>query len=144
MVRMEIDKNKFRHVQRDGIVAILINNNKVLLLKRRRIPFLTNPGIWFFITGGRKNGEAYIETAYREIMEETGLQISVGALVGFAERIGRPGHQVIMSFFALWGGDGRAVAASDASEVAWVPLSEVESFGLVEGLADFLRRAGII
>jgi len=67
---MKITKGKLKHVKREGIVAIIINKRRVLLLKRRNLPFLTNPGIWFFITGGRKKGEKYIETAYREIMEE--------------------------------------------------------------------------
>jgi len=71
---MEIDESKLKRVKRDGIVAIIINNGRVLLLKRRNIPFLTNPGIWFFITGGRKKGEKYIETAYREIREEVGIE----------------------------------------------------------------------
>jgi 8-oxo-dGTP diphosphatase len=122
-----------------SVSGVVIHDGKLLLVRR------PDPDGSWAIPGGRvEEGESLVEALQREIMEETGLQISVGALVGFAERIGRPGHQVIMSFFALWGGDGRAVAASDASEVAWVPLSEVESFGLVEGLADFLRRAGII
>jgi len=67
---MKITKGKLKHVKREGVVAIIINKRRVLLLKRRNLPFLTNPGIWFFITGGRKKGEKYIETAYREIMEE--------------------------------------------------------------------------
>jgi len=71
---MEIDKSKLKRVKRNGVVAIIINKRRVLLLKRRNLPFLTNPGIWFFITGGRKNGEKYIETAYREIMEEVGIE----------------------------------------------------------------------
>jgi len=71
---MKVDKSKLKRVKRDGIVAIIINKKKVLLLKRRNLPFLTNPGIWFFITGGRKKGEKYIETAYREIMEEVRIE----------------------------------------------------------------------
>ena len=47
---------------------------RVLLLKRRNIPLILNPGIWSFLSGGRKKGERYLRTAYREIREETSLQ----------------------------------------------------------------------
>ena len=59
----------------DGITAIIINrkNNMVLFLKRRSLPFIVNPGIFSFVSGKRKHGEMYINTAYREIYEETKL-----------------------------------------------------------------------
>ena len=36
------------------------------------------------------------------------------------------------------------VAGSDASEAAWVPISEVASLQLVEGLAEFLHENDIL
>ncbi len=67
-------KEHYKFVDRPGVVAILINSGKVLLLKRRNIPFITNPGIWFFVTGGLKKGERPIDAAYRELNEETGIE----------------------------------------------------------------------
>ena len=63
----------YKLVKADGVAAVIIWKNKVLLLKRRRIPFIYNPGTWGFLTGSRKPGERYLETAYREIKEETGI-----------------------------------------------------------------------
>lgn len=59
----------------DGITAIIINkkSNKILFLKRRFLPFIVNPGVFSFVSGKRKYGERYINTAYREIYEETKL-----------------------------------------------------------------------
>ncbi|MGC8479782.1 MAG: NUDIX domain-containing protein [Candidatus Micrarchaeia archaeon] len=59
-----------------GIAAIIINNKnkKILLLKRRNIPVIQNPGLWSFLFGGKKKNEKYIDAAYREIKEETGLK----------------------------------------------------------------------
>ena len=59
----------------DGITAIIINkkSNKILFLKRRSLPFIVNPGVFSFISGKRKYNEKYIDTAYREIYEETKL-----------------------------------------------------------------------
>lgn len=56
-----------------GITAVIIYKNRVLLLKRRNVPVILNPGIWAFLSGGREKAEKYIETAYREITEESGI-----------------------------------------------------------------------
>jgi 8-oxo-dGTP pyrophosphatase MutT (NUDIX family) len=66
-------KLKYKRVRKDGIVAVIIHSRKVLLLKRRNIPVILNPGIWTFLSGGRSRGERYLDTAYREIKEETGI-----------------------------------------------------------------------
>ena len=63
----------YKRSKRPGMTAIIINRDRVLLLKRRRVPIILNPGIWGFLSGGRDKNEAYINTAYREIMEETGI-----------------------------------------------------------------------
>ena len=45
----------------------------MLLLKRRNVPMIMNPGIWAFLSGGRDGNERYLTTAYREIGEETSI-----------------------------------------------------------------------
>lgn len=65
---------KYRKINAQGITAIIINHKKVLLLKRRNFPFMLNPGVWFFVSGSRKSSEKYLGTAYREILEETGIR----------------------------------------------------------------------
>ncbi|MCL5423548.1 MAG: NUDIX domain-containing protein [Candidatus Marsarchaeota archaeon] len=59
----------------DGITAIIINkkNNKILFLKRRCLPFIVNPCVFSFVSGKRKYKEKHINTAYREVYEETKL-----------------------------------------------------------------------
>lgn len=66
----------WRAKSRDGAKAIIIYGRKVLLLKRRNLPFIINPGIWSFVGGRREEGETYLETACREIFEETGIRHS--------------------------------------------------------------------
>jgi len=39
VVCMKITKGKLKHVKREGVVAIIINKRRVLLLKRRNLPF---------------------------------------------------------------------------------------------------------
>lgn len=75
---------------KEGVVAIIIFKGRILLLKRRNLPFLDNPGIWSFVFGGIKKRERYLDTAYREIREETGIDkrdlhlvLNCGAVVVF-------------------------------------------------------------
>jgi 8-oxo-dGTP pyrophosphatase MutT (NUDIX family) len=61
--------------KRDGVsIVVIINKKKILLLKRRSLPFIINPGIWSFVSGGREAPEGYLETAYRELHEETQIK----------------------------------------------------------------------
>ncbi|MBN8476786.1 dihydroneopterin triphosphate diphosphatase [Sulfuritalea sp.] len=48
----------------------------VLLLERAR-----HPGFWQSVTGSREDGEALIETARREVREETGIDVAMGGIV---------------------------------------------------------------
>ena len=64
---------KYKLQKHDGIVAIIIYKNKLLLLERRNLPIILNPGIWAFLSGGRDGKEKYLDTAYREIKEEVKL-----------------------------------------------------------------------
>lgn len=63
----------YRLQKRDGAVVAIVRGGNVLLLKRRRIPFIANPGLWCLVMGGRSGKESYIENAYREVEEETGI-----------------------------------------------------------------------
>ena len=63
----------YRDVEKEGVTVAIINGGKILLLKRRMLPFTPNGGLWYFVAGGRKRGEEYIDTAYRELREETAI-----------------------------------------------------------------------
>ncbi|MDE1856288.1 MAG: NUDIX domain-containing protein [Candidatus Micrarchaeota archaeon] len=64
---------QYRFVEDEGITAAVVHKQKVLLIRRVKIPFISNPGIWTFVQGKKKKGETDIETAHREIQEETGI-----------------------------------------------------------------------
>lgn len=75
---------KYKHVERDGIVAVIINRRRVLLVKRFWLYFFTTfPGIWTFVTGGKRKNETHLDAAFRETEEETGL--GMGSLVPVAQ-----------------------------------------------------------
>jgi 8-oxo-dGTP pyrophosphatase MutT (NUDIX family) len=68
-----VNLDAFHLVKKEGITAIIINNKRILVMKRIALPFLIDSGIWTFIAGRRDRGEAYSKTAYREIFEEAGI-----------------------------------------------------------------------
>jgi 8-oxo-dGTP pyrophosphatase MutT (NUDIX family) len=63
-----------RTVKRVGVTAVILNRKSILLLKRINLPFMVNPGMWYFVGGGRKGSESALQNAYREIGEELGLE----------------------------------------------------------------------
>ncbi len=67
------EARKYKLITANGAAAVIISRKKVLLLKRRNLPFLKNAGAWSFLFGHREKNERYLETAYREIKEEVGF-----------------------------------------------------------------------
>jgi ADP-ribose pyrophosphatase YjhB (NUDIX family) len=84
------------------------------------------------------------EAVVRELEEETGLSAVCERLIGWVERIGADYHHVIFDFAVTIVGGTDAVAADDAAEAAWVPLVDMASLALTEGLAEFLHDHGIL
>jgi 8-oxo-dGTP pyrophosphatase MutT (NUDIX family) len=69
-----MSERKLRWARRPGVTAVVLNGKRILLLKRISIPFIVNPGMWYFVGGSRKGRESALENAYREIREELSLE----------------------------------------------------------------------
>jgi 8-oxo-dGTP diphosphatase len=125
-----------------AVSAVAVADGRLLLVQRAS--GRSGGGLWA-VPGGRvEAGERLGEAVVRELQEETGLRARCGELVGWVERIGPDAHYVILDFRVdLDDPPGAAVAGDDAAAVAWVPLAEVASWPLVDGLADFLAEHGV-
>ena len=124
--------------------AVVRRGDEVLLVRRARGAAV---GQWS-IPGGRVEfGEGLKAAVAREVLEETGLEVSIGRFLGWAERMGDDPalyHYVILDFAAEPVDPAAPLrAGDDADDVAWVPAKAIETYPLVAGLAEFLRRVGL-
>lgn len=122
--------------------SVVIDAGRLLLVRRANAP---DAGRWSLPGGRLEPGELPPEAAARETMEETGCEVVVGDLAGSALIAGSEVDYVVDDYFATLVRRGsEPVAGGDASEAAFVPLGEVTDLDLVTGLADWLRRHGVL
>lgn len=121
--------------------AVVVTDDELLVIRRGRGPAA---GEWA-VPGGRvRGGEMLAEAVVREVLEETGLEVVCGELLGVVERFDDGRHFVILDYRATLLERQEPVAGDDAAEARWVPLVDVAELRLVEGLAEFLHETGII
>ena len=129
---------------RVGVGAIVLHEGRVLLVRRGRAPAM---GLWSVPGGLVELGETTVDAARREVEEESGLAVRIAELVGVLDRVTRDAdgrvryHWVLVDYLAFPESDDTITAGSDAAEVRWVKIDEVERLPITEGLADMIRRA---
>ena len=127
-----------------AVAAVAFDDqDRVLLAKRGREPAM---GRWSVPGGKVELGETLAQACAREMLEETGLDVRVGERVAVVERIGQDEsggvsyHYVIHDYLVEIIG-GTLAAASDASEVGWFTLGELDSMPVTDGLEQVLKQA---
>lgn len=102
-----------------AVAAVIVHDGSILLGKRG--PGTRSPGKWSFPAGFVERGEQVEAATAREVLEETGLRISPGRLVGlFSEQ----GETVVLAVYEAELEDPEAspVAADDLEELGWFQL----------------------
>lgn len=121
-----------------AVAAIVYDpQGRVLLVERGKPP---GEGLWTVPGGRLEASETLAQGVAREVGEETGLIVEVGALACVVERMGDDFHYVILDYVARAIG-GELAAGSDARAAKWVDESELQTLPLTEGLQDVLMRA---
>ena len=113
---------------------------RLLLVLRGHEP---GKGLWS-VPGGRiEPGETDQQAVVREVMEETGLEVACGPLVGAVERPGLAGAVIDIRDYSAIVTGGELTAGDDAAEVRWVTTAEALALDaddkLTSGLLDALR-----
>ncbi|HEU5231507.1 MAG TPA: NUDIX hydrolase [Terriglobales bacterium] len=126
-----------------GVGAIVIHDNRVLLVRRANPPL---QGEWSIPGGLVETGETTRDAIVREVLEETALRVEVAALVEVFERILRDNQSRVQYHYVLLDyrccvASGEAYAGSDVSEVRWVTLDELELLSVAPETCAVIRKA---
>ena len=125
-----------------GVGAVIIKDGKILLEKRKNEP---GKGKWSIPGGLVELGESVEQTVIREVKEETGLDVEKPEHIDVVDNIIRDEngevkyHFVIIDYFVKLKG-GTLEAKSDAEELRWVLLDEVEKYDLTKTFRAFFQR----
>jgi 8-oxo-dGTP diphosphatase len=135
-------RREFPELPLVGVGAIIIEGDRVLLVKRAHPPI---QGQWSIPGGVLEVGQMVREAAVREAREETGLVVEPGELLGVYDRILRDPeqrvqyHYVLIDFLCRPVG-GELLAASDAAEVRWFGREELLSLQLAEDTLEVIGK----
>jgi 8-oxo-dGTP diphosphatase len=135
-------QREFPEVPLVGVGAVIIENARVLLVKRAHPPLQAQ---WSIPGGVLEIGELVREAAIREAREETGLIVEPADLLGVYDRVLRNPeqrvqyHYVLIDFLCRRVG-GELQAASDAAEVRWFTREELPTLKLAEDTQDVIRK----
>ena len=135
-------QREFPEIPLVGVGAIIIEDSRVLLVKRAHPPLQAQ---WSIPGGVLEVGEFVRDAAIREAREETGLIVEPGELLGVYDRILRDSeervqyHYVLIDFLCRQVG-GELAAASDAAEVRWFTRHELPALHLAEDTQDVIRN----
>ncbi len=135
-------QREFPEVPLVGVGAIIIEDSRVLLVKRAHPPLQAQ---WSIPGGVLEVGELVREAAIREVREETGLSVEPGELLGVYDRILRNPeqrvqyHYVLIDFLCHRVG-GKLLAADDAAEVRWFAAEQLPSLSLAEDTLEVIQK----
>ena len=127
-----------------GVGAVVVDGDRVVLVKRGHPPL---QGEWSLPGGAVELGETLEEAVAREVFEETGLQISVGAVVEVLDRVHRlpdgriEYHYVIVDFLCRCRTDSALICGSDAADAKWVRANELPDFHITRKAFSVIHKA---
>src|SRR3989344_9508194 len=101
--------------------AIILKNNKILLIKRGNNP---SKGMWALPGGYVDFNESVEKACMREVKEETGLNVKKLRLLGIYSSPKRDPQQTVTIAYIV-NAIGTAAASDDAADARWFPLNKL-------------------
>jgi 8-oxo-dGTP diphosphatase len=125
-----------------GVGAIIIEEGRVVLVKRGHPPL---EGKWSIPGGVLEVGETLRKAVVREALEETGLSVEPGELLGVFERVlpdeqGRMKYHYVLIDFLCRRVAGELEAGDDASEVRWFRREELTPLDLARETEEVILK----
>jgi 8-oxo-dGTP diphosphatase len=121
--------------------TVIYTDVEVLMIKRKNPPFA---GHWALPGGFIDPGETPKQAAMRELVEETGLEVSALNFVGEYKTPGRdPRMEHVWSYaFSLHVDAKESVkAGDDASRAEWIPIRQLNKLQLAFDHAAIIKQA---
>ncbi|MBD3407836.1 MAG: NUDIX domain-containing protein [Candidatus Lokiarchaeota archaeon] len=108
--------------------TIILDKDRVVLVKRKNEPY---KGMWVLPGGFVDYGETVEEAAVREVMEETGLEIKLKAILGvYSDPARDPRKHIQSTVFIAQYISGTPIGGDDAAEAKWFTLEELNKVSL--------------
>ncbi len=143
MIKNTEDKRTYLDYPFVGVGVVVWKAEKFLLIQRGKPPRL---GQWSIPGGRQELGETIKEAAIRETKEETGLSVQITDFLGVIDSIQKDKdgqveyHATLVDFSAKWI-SGVASASSDAMNVAWHELDDIEGLDLWTETSRIIRTS---
>ena len=137
------DRRKYPDRPYVGVGAVIVHEDRVVLVKRRFEPLA---GRWSIPGGAVETGETLEACLVREMAEETGFQVEVGPVIEVFDRIthdetGRVVYHFVLIDYLCRPIGGELQAGSDVAEAVLVERSELAQYDLTEKAAAVIERA---
>jgi 8-oxo-dGTP diphosphatase len=125
-----------------GVGAVIVDKGRVVVIKRGSPPLL---GEWSIPGGLLELGETVRQGVEREALEETGLVVEAGELLGVFDRIvpddaGKIRFHYVLLDYLCRPVSGSLHAGHDAADAKWMTLDELRDFPMVETTKKLLIR----
>lgn len=127
---------------RVGAYVVCVRDRSLLLVR------FTGVDRWALPGGGLDHGEDPRDAAVREVAEETGLQVTLGALLDIGSRVwDNRDHRLhmisILYSGEITGGTLRHEVGGSSDHAAWVPLADVGGLDCSRMVDVGLAAAGL-
>jgi 8-oxo-dGTP diphosphatase len=127
-----------------GVGVVVWHRDRVLLIRRSKPP---RRGHWSLPGGAQQLGETVAEAARREVKEEVGLEVELGAIVATVDSIDRDQDRRVRYHYTLIDFVAEATnpvlcPGSDAADARWFEVSEIETLGLWSETVRVIKAAG--
>lgn len=124
-----------------SVVAVVLDDREQVVLTRRSVPPFA--GLWVMPGGKIDLGEPIVRALHREVLEEIGIEVSVGGLVDVFEHL-TPGpqndHFVILYYRCRAVGHELSANPAEVAEARWVARADLGRYAMAEGTRFILGR----